>query len=91
MKLVFEYQDDTFSLVEDEKAECSYSVVCTSDKPSGHHLQSLARFQELALILSRECSHPSEPDIWASMHGHLSEDDEVRIREYEWYPQGVVF
>lgn len=91
MKLAFEYQNDTFSLIEDEKAECGYSVVCTSIKPSGNHKQSLARFQEMALILSMECSHPSEPDIWANMHGHLSRDDEVRILEYEWYPEDVVF
>lgn len=91
MKLVFEYKDDTFSLIEDEKAECGYSVVCTSGNPSKESRQSLARFQELATILAGECSSPSEPDIWANMHGYLSKDDGIRILEYEWYPEGVVF
>ena len=93
MKLVWEYEGDTFSLIEDEKAECGYSVVCTSETPSESHEGSLSRFQEVIPFLAMERSGPSMPDAVDNIHGFLSDDEDVRILEYEGieYPENAVF
>lgn len=93
MKLIWEYFDDTFSLIRDEKAECGYSVVCTSKTPTENHKHSLSRFQEAVSLLAIEYSGPSEPDAWDNVHGYLSEDENVKILEAEpiEYPEDAVF
>lgn len=93
MKLMWEYFDDTFSLIRDEKAECGYSVVCTSKTPTENHKNSLSRFSEAISILAIEYSHPSKPDSFDNIHGYLSKDPDVKIIEAEpiEYPEGAVF
>lgn len=93
MKLIWEYFDDTFSLIRDEKAECGYSVVCTSKTPTENRKDSLSRFSEAISILAIEYSRPSDPDPFDNIHGYLSEDPNVKILEAEpiEYPEGAVF
>lgn len=93
MKLTWEYLDDTFSLIEDEKSKSGYSVICTSDRPSKFHKDALESFSMRLSFALAESGHPSLPDFWDNMHGYLSEQEGVKILEAEpiEYPEGAVF
>ena len=93
MKLEWEDSLDTFRLIEDDKSDIGYSVICTSETPSEFASSTVDIYSKTFSMLAFTCGHPSEPDIWDNIHGYLSKDPYIKIIEAEpiEYPEDAVF